>query len=99
MNQDTPRGAGRWNTVRYAIDDWGRTIRLCLILTVLSVPPAAAALLAHSLLWRLPSSVRSGLRQTRTALSPDNCVGALGRNEQVAGISRGDDTVHFPDDP
>jgi hypothetical protein len=40
MNQDTLRGAGRWSTVRYAIDDWGRTIRLCLILIVLSVPPA-----------------------------------------------------------
>jgi hypothetical protein len=48
-----PRSSpGRWGTVLYAIDDWGRTLRLCLILLVLSVSPVTAVLLTHVLLQR-----------------------------------------------
>jgi hypothetical protein len=45
-------GSGRWGTVRYAIDGWGRTLRLCLILIVLSVPPSVVVMLVHALLRR-----------------------------------------------
>jgi hypothetical protein len=45
-------GSGRWGTVRYAIDGWGRTLRLCLILIIMSVPPSVVAVLAHVLLRR-----------------------------------------------
>ena len=47
MTTDSP--PGRWGTVRYAIDGWGRTLRLCLILIVMSVPPSVVVILAHAL--------------------------------------------------
>jgi hypothetical protein len=28
-----------WRTVRYALEDWGRTARFCLIMLVMFVPP------------------------------------------------------------
>lgn len=37
----------RWQTLRYAIDGWGRTLRLCTILIVTAVPPALVALLVR----------------------------------------------------
>ena len=37
----------RWRTVRYAIDGWGKTLRLCVILLVASVPPTVIALLVR----------------------------------------------------
>lgn len=41
---------GRWGTVRYAIDDWNRTLRLCLILFVASSPFSAVAFIVVHLL-------------------------------------------------
>jgi hypothetical protein len=38
-----PRNDGRWETIRYALDSWARTLRLCLIWHVLIAAPAAAA--------------------------------------------------------
>jgi hypothetical protein len=38
-----PRNDGRWETIRYALDSWARTFRLCLICLVLIAAPAAAA--------------------------------------------------------
>jgi hypothetical protein len=38
-----PRNDGRWETIRYALDSWARTLRLCLIWLVLIAAPAAAA--------------------------------------------------------
>jgi hypothetical protein len=32
-------GAERWVTIRFALDSWSRTLRLCLILLVASVQP------------------------------------------------------------
>jgi len=46
----------RWETIRYALDDNGRTIRLCVILLVVSLSPAVgivAAVLAHHALMML----------------------------------------------
>lgn len=36
------RGSGleTWRTIRYALRDWGKTVPLCLVLFVMSVPPA-----------------------------------------------------------
>jgi hypothetical protein len=31
---------GRWHVIDSALDGWGRTLRLCLILLVASVPPS-----------------------------------------------------------
>jgi hypothetical protein len=33
------RAADRWETIRYAVDSTARTIRLCVILLVVGVPP------------------------------------------------------------
>jgi hypothetical protein len=41
----TPRGPDRWNTIRYALKSWAGTFRLCLILLVMGIPPAAVALM------------------------------------------------------
>lgn len=35
----------RWRTVKCALDDWGKTLRLCVILLTAAVPPAVIALL------------------------------------------------------
>ena len=38
---------GRWDTIRYALESWPRTLRLCLILLVTIAAPVAAAALAE----------------------------------------------------
>jgi hypothetical protein len=38
-------GNNRWGTIRYALDSTARTLRLCLIMLVASVPPGLVALL------------------------------------------------------
>jgi hypothetical protein len=41
-------GTCRWETIRYAIDSTSRTVRLCMIVLVTSLPPGAlAAFLVH----------------------------------------------------
>jgi hypothetical protein len=42
-----PRYGGRWETIRYALDTNPRTFRLCLILSVATVPPCLAAVVAE----------------------------------------------------
>jgi hypothetical protein len=37
--------ACRWDTIRYAIDSNARTVRLCLIVLVASIPPGLLTLL------------------------------------------------------
>jgi hypothetical protein len=37
--------AGRWGTIRYALDSTGRTVRLCAITLVAGTPPAVITLL------------------------------------------------------
>ena len=37
--------AGRWATIRYALDSAGRTVRLCVITLVAGAPPALIALI------------------------------------------------------
>jgi hypothetical protein len=48
-------GGGRWETIRYALDSWARTFRLCLILIVVAVAPYLAAvtvmLIHHMVLY------------------------------------------------
>jgi hypothetical protein len=46
-----PRHAGRWETIRYALDSNARTIRLCCIMLIGSsaVVAAAVGLLPHLL--------------------------------------------------
>jgi hypothetical protein len=39
--------AGRWETIRYALDSNARTFRLCLIWLVTIAPPVAAAAVAE----------------------------------------------------
>ena len=46
--------AERWGTIRFALENWGRTVRLCLILLVASVPPSVIYLGISWLLKRLP---------------------------------------------
>jgi hypothetical protein len=41
------RRGGKWTTIRYAIERWGTTIRLLLVLLALSVPTVIIALLAR----------------------------------------------------
>ncbi len=31
-------GGGKWQTVRYALDSWSRTVRLCLIVLAMQAP-------------------------------------------------------------
>jgi hypothetical protein len=42
-----PRHGGRWETIRYALDNNPRTFRLCLILLVAAVPSCLLALVAE----------------------------------------------------
>lgn len=42
-----PRHGGRWETIRYALDNNPRTFRLCLILLVAAVPSCLVALVAE----------------------------------------------------
>lgn len=39
--------ASRWQTIRYALDSNARTLRLCLIMIVASVPPSVLAWLVR----------------------------------------------------
>jgi hypothetical protein len=52
----SPRnGGGRWAVILYALDSWGRTFRLCLILFVAAIAPCLAAVTAaliHHILLR-----------------------------------------------
>ena len=51
MSVPAPReprhGGGRWETIKYAIDNNGRTLRLCLIWLVMIISPAAATVIAE----------------------------------------------------
>jgi hypothetical protein len=42
-----PGQAGRWETIRYALDTNPRTFRLCLILSVAAVAPCLALVIAE----------------------------------------------------
>jgi len=42
---------GKWETIRYAIDGWGTTFRLLVILLVLSAPVCVLLLLGHVFNW------------------------------------------------
>jgi hypothetical protein len=42
-----PRQGGRWETIRYALDNNPRTLRLCLILSVGAAAPYLAILAAE----------------------------------------------------
>ena len=45
-----PENDGRWGTIRYALEDWGRTLRFCLIwLVVIAAPAVAGYAAAHPL--------------------------------------------------
>lgn len=37
----------RWNTIRYAIGSTAKTLRLCLIVLVMIIPPALIMVLSH----------------------------------------------------
>jgi len=39
--------ANRWATIQYALDSTARTVRLCVIVLVASIPPGVLALLIH----------------------------------------------------
>ena len=39
--------ASKWGTIRYAIGSTARTIRLCTIILVTSIPPGLVALIIH----------------------------------------------------
>jgi hypothetical protein len=48
-----PRHAScRWDAIRYALDSNARTLRLCLITLVVSIPPSVLTLLIRLLLIR-----------------------------------------------
>ena len=47
--QPTNGSAERWSTVRFALESWSRTARLCVILFVASIPPSAIYLGASRL--------------------------------------------------
>jgi hypothetical protein len=53
MSAPAPRkpcqDGGRWETIRYALDSWARTLRLCLILIVLVATPTAAGVVASDI--------------------------------------------------
>jgi hypothetical protein len=44
------RGGNWWETVRYALDDWPRTARLCVIILVSETPPTLLAVLIRLLI-------------------------------------------------
>jgi hypothetical protein len=37
----------RWSTIRYALSSNARTLRLCVIVLVIGIPPALLAVLIH----------------------------------------------------
>jgi hypothetical protein len=45
VNSERQADAGRWATIRYALDSNGRTVRLCAITLVAGTPPAVIMLL------------------------------------------------------
>src|SRR5713226_7039572 len=75
----------RWDTIRYAIERWDRTLRLCLILFVASsIPPSVISLVVWCLLRRLslldtwPKHQR-GQRPRRAESRPPSSHGGTGR--------------------
>jgi hypothetical protein len=46
-DRTTRRGGCRWETIRYALDSTSRTVRLCAILLVASIPPCVIAVLVR----------------------------------------------------
>ena len=40
-------GQSKWEIIRYAIDSTPRTIRLCLIMLAISIPPALITIIFH----------------------------------------------------
>jgi hypothetical protein len=43
--RDPSQDGGKWETIRYALDSNGRTLRLCLIWAVVIAAPAVATVL------------------------------------------------------
>jgi hypothetical protein len=41
------RGSGRWDTIRYAISSTPTTLRFCLIVVMMTIPPGLLAVLVH----------------------------------------------------
>lgn len=48
---------GRWETIRYALDSTSRTVRLCVIVLVLSIPPGAFTVLLIHHSWVIAGTV------------------------------------------
>lgn len=48
---------GRWETIRYALDSTSRTVRLCVIMLVVSIPPGAFTLLLIHHSWVIAGTV------------------------------------------
>jgi hypothetical protein len=63
-----PHQGGRWETIRYALDTNPRTFRLCLILSVATVTPCLAAVIAemirHLWLWGVATAVARSSSRT-----------------------------------
>ena len=53
------RNDGRWETIKYALDSWARTLRLCLIWLVMIAAPVAVA---HPLAELIRSMLLCGAR-------------------------------------
>ena len=49
-----PRHGCRWETIRYALDSNARTLRLCLILLVVTMASSAVAALVAELIRHMP---------------------------------------------
>jgi hypothetical protein len=47
LSRATGHDPCRWNTVRYAIGSTAKTLRFCLIVFVMVIPPAVLVVLAH----------------------------------------------------
>jgi hypothetical protein len=67
-----PRQGGRWETIRYALDNNPRTLRLCLILSVAAAAPylaiLAAELVRHMMLCAAGAGRRAEERRQLVAL-------------------------------
>ena len=48
---------GRWETIRYALDSTSRTVRLCVIMLVVSIPPGAFTVLLIHHSWVIADTV------------------------------------------
>jgi hypothetical protein len=65
-----PKNDGRWETIRYALDSWDRTLRLCLILLVLIATPAVAAAAVHPLVELMRTMLLCGARPAPFSRGP-----------------------------